>query len=556
MGNCIEKLGHQCSPTHHSADGLQVFEDENGGYNGYCYACDTYVDDPYKDKPPNYKPAVVKKTPEQIAQELWDISQYPILEIKDRGLRKDTLEYFGYRVGVSQQDGITPAVLYRPYTSDAVFKAYKSKILDNKKTWSIGDQKEVDLFGWEQAIRSGSPKLIITEGEEDAVALYQIIRDSNKNDPRYAEMIPAVVSLSHGAAGSVRDLSRLSGKIRQYFKEIILAFDMDEVGQEWAKQVVAKVFGDAKIVNLPAKDANACLIEGRSKACVKAVLWQSSVPKNTSVKAVDDLAEAAKTPPKFGWSYPWGGLTEMTRGIRKGEVITLAAGVKSGKSSVVKQIASHLILEEGVNVLLISPEESPERTLQGMAGVVCKEVFIDPQKPFNEEKFDEGVDKLRDKLFILASYQLLNWETLKADIIYAIVVNNCEVVILDPLSNLIAGMTSSEANEFLNKFMPEIAKMALDYEVSIIITSHLKATETGVGHEENGKVLLKQLTGSRAIIRSSNLLLGLEGDLSAEDENLRKMRKLRIMADRNLGATGNISLWWNENTYTLEEVKL
>ena len=208
MGNCVEKIGHQCSPTHYSEGGLQVFEADDGSYNGYCYVCDTYVDDPYKDKPQDYKPVVVRKSPEQVAQELWDVSQYPVVEIKDRGLRKETLEYFGYRVGLSQQDGVTPAVLYRPYTLDADFKAYKSKILENKKTWSVGDQKEVDLFGWEQAIRSGSPKLIITEGEEDAAALYQILRDSNKNDPRYAEMIPAVVSLPHGAAGSVRDLSQ------------------------------------------------------------------------------------------------------------------------------------------------------------------------------------------------------------------------------------------------------------------------------------------------------------------------------------------------------------
>jgi len=42
MSNCVEKLAHSCG----SNDGLQVFE-EGGEYTGYCFACGTYVDDPY-----------------------------------------------------------------------------------------------------------------------------------------------------------------------------------------------------------------------------------------------------------------------------------------------------------------------------------------------------------------------------------------------------------------------------------------------------------------------------------------------------------------------------
>ena len=98
------------------------------------------------------------------------------------------------------------------------FKSYKNKVIDNKKQWSIFDQAEVDLFGWDQAISTGSPKLIITEGEEDAVALYQMIRDNNIGT-EYEDRHPAVVSLSHGASSAVRDLSLHAPKIRQYSKK-------------------------------------------------------------------------------------------------------------------------------------------------------------------------------------------------------------------------------------------------------------------------------------------------------------------------------------------------
>ena len=53
MSHCVEKLPHKCG----SSDALQVFE-EGGIYTGFCFACDTYIPDPYSNKPKGYKPAV------------------------------------------------------------------------------------------------------------------------------------------------------------------------------------------------------------------------------------------------------------------------------------------------------------------------------------------------------------------------------------------------------------------------------------------------------------------------------------------------------------------
>ena len=49
------------------------------------------------------------------------------------------------------------------------------------------------------------------------------------------------------------------------FEEVILMFDMDEAGQK-AAQTVAELLpvGKAKIASLPCKDANDCLIKGKS----------------------------------------------------------------------------------------------------------------------------------------------------------------------------------------------------------------------------------------------------------------------------------------------------
>lgn len=556
MGVCVEKLPHVCSPEHTSQQGLQVFMDEDGNYNGYCYSCATVVPDPYKDKPAGYKPTPMTKSPEEIAQELWDISQCPVMELADRKLKQETLEYFGYRIELSSRDGVTPTIAWRPYTKDGAFASYKAKPLFKSKIrgWSVGDQKDVDLFGWEQAIRSGSPKLIITEGEEDAVALYQMIRRENANG-RYADLVPAVTSIPHGAGAAVRDLTRLSAKIRRYFKEVILAFDMDKPGQKAAKAVVASVLGEAKIAELPEGDANACLIAGKSKAAVKAVLWQAEVPKNTRIVKGSELHELGRMKAQWGNPWPFEGLTRLTRGRRRGETIYIGAGVKMGKSELVDTIANQVIVGDNAPCFLAKPEQAMGRTYQMLVGKAAGRIFHDPTIEFDEEAYDAGSKLVGDKAIILDSYQFVNWDGLKEDIRYAVIAEGTQDVIIDPVTSLTAQMGSSEANEFLTGFAAELSSMAMDLDFTAYIFCHLKAPKD-TPHERGGKVLSTQFAGSRAMMRSCNYMIGMEGnkdpDLSPEQRNF---RDLVILEDREFGQTGRIKLWWDMHTGLFQEVK-
>ena len=556
MGKCVERISHVCSETHTSNNGLQVFESEDGDYNGYCFACDTVVEHPYQDKPEGYSPPpAIKKSPEDIAQELWEIGQYPIVEVAERGLSVEALTHYGCRIGVSGSDGETPAVLYRPYTKDGVFMSYKSKILANKRTWSVGDQRDVDPFGWEQAISSGSPKLIITEGEEDAVALYQMIREVNQHT-QYADLIPAVISIPHGAGSAVRDLSKVSAKINQYFKEVILAFDMDEVGQEWAQAVVSQVFGDAKIARLPAKDANACLTEGRTKACVKAVLWNSSVPKNTRIVKGSSLREVARQKPEWGRDWPFIKLTDLTRGRRRGETIYFGAGVKMGKSELVDTIAKQIIVDDNLPCLLVKPEQSMGRTYQMLVGKAAGKIFHDPSIEFDEIAFDKHEPTVGDKALIVDNYQFVDWENLKQDIKYAVLAEDVHDVIIDPITAFTNEMGTSEANEFLVKMAAQLSAMALDLDFTAYIFCHLKAPDSGEPHERGGHVLSTQFAGSRAMMRSCNYMIGLEGNKDPNlDEAERNLRTLVLLEDREFGASGKVPLFWDKNTGLFNEVR-
>jgi twinkle protein len=321
---CVEKLPHSCG----SGDGLQVFLKDDKTYDGYCFSCGTYVASPYHDKPEGYKPQVIIKSQEQIDAEIAEIEHYTVVDLPDRKLRKESLNYFGIKIGVSEQDGITPVSHYYPYYKNGVLVGYKVRLIENKRMWAIGSTKQSDLFGWNQAVAAGGKKLFITEGELDAVALFQIMKDHNKGT-QWAELNPSVVSIPNGSGGAAKDILRLLPEIRKVFKEIVLVFDNDDPGKKATEEVIRNV-PDAIVATLPSKDANQCLMDGRSKAAYNACQFNAQKPKNTRLILGDELHESAKEPPVYGVSWPWKHITEATRGIRLGETIYIGAGQKQG----------------------------------------------------------------------------------------------------------------------------------------------------------------------------------------------------------------------------------
>lgn len=422
MTKCIEKIKHSCG-----SHALQVFEKEGGGYDGFCFACGTYVPNPYNDRPPDYAPPVFRKSPEQIQKEIEEVGEYPSVDMPTRRLKASTLSYFNVKVGVSEVDGKTPETAYFPYYKDDKLIGYKVRLLEPKKMWALGTTKDATFFGWQEAVIAGGKKLFITEGEFDAMALFQIVKQHNAGGA-YADLNPAVVSLSNGAGGAVKQLSAMLPEIRKHFKEIVLVFDTDKPGKD-AVEKVLRICPDAVVANIPGKDVNECLIEGRNKAVYNAVVFNAAKPKNTRLVYGADLHESAKEPPIYGVSWPWRHITEATRGIRLGETIYIGAGQKQGKSEVVNTLAAHFIQEHGWKVFLIKPEESNKKTYKLVAGKIDGKFFHDPNKPFDEAAYERAGKILDDKLMMLNLYQHVGWDTLKVDI-RAAAAEGCKAIII------------------------------------------------------------------------------------------------------------------------------
>lgn len=550
MKQTVEKLSHSCG----SRNGLQVWVDEHGNYDGYCFSCKTVVKDPYEGNAPANPAALRKKSEDEIRRELEEAASLPHLDLPTRKLKAQYLGYFGITIGVSQVDGETPESIHFPYSNEyGELIGYKVRLLEPKKMWAIGTTRDSAPFGWEQAKKAHGKKLFITEGEFDAVALFQILKEKNKHTA-YAENNPPVISLPMGVASVKKCLGKYRSEIEKHFKEVVLVFDQDKPGQE-AVQEALKLFPHAHVVDtLPAKDLNDCLIEGRAKAAHDALVFKASAPKNTRIINGRSLHERAKKPPEWGLPWPFKGINQVTRGIRTGETIYIGAGAKMGKSELVDQLTSHFITEFGWKVFLVKPEQSNEESYKRVLGKVAKKNFVDPTVEFDEEAYDEAGEAVGDKLELLDLYQHVQWETLERDIRSASA-NGCKAVFIDPITNLTNGMDAATANVVLQKIAQDLAALALDLDILILIFCHLRNPDTGPDHSNGGKVLASQFAGSRAMARSCHLMIGLEGnkdpDLSEEERNV---RQLVVLENRTTGETGRWPLYWNKQTTLFTEM--
>jgi twinkle protein len=548
-GQCVSKTS--CDKCH-SSDAKQIFV-EDGKYTAWCFSCHSYDSNPYGDSPPTSLPPKITKTPEQIEQELAEIATLSACDLPDRALRKETLDYFGIKIAVSEEDGNTPTAHFYPYYKGGKLSGYKGRVIETKQFFSVGHVKaDCDFFGWEQAIASGAKKLIITEGELDAPSIFQALKDKNRNT-QYSDRNPAVVSLINGSGSAGKALADKAAEIRAHFSEVVLAFDMDSPGKK-ATEAAILSYPSAQSVALPDEDPNECLKSGKSLALANAILFKAEKPKNSRLIWAESLYASAKEPAKWGLSWPWPGITDMTRGLRTGETIYIGAGVKMGKSTVVDALATHLMLEHGLKVMLAKPEEANKKTIKKLVGYATGHIFTDPKVEFDGEAYDRGAELLGNKFCVINIYQHLGWAGLKQDITAA-VAEGCKAIFIDPLTNLTAGVPAGEANTQLQAIAQEYSAMSMDMDFIGFMFCHLLAPESGPTHERGGAVLSRQFAGSRAMAQKCNYMLGLEGD---KDPDLpieqRNMRSLVLLEDREFGEVGRVPLYYDFKTGLLKEV--
>lgn len=554
-GACITRLYHRhpsCMSEHKS---LQVFKNDDGTFSGYCFSCGKYVSNPLgeiSEEDAEKIRNVVPKTPEQITQEIAEIKECKYLDHKYRDMDAEDWKYYGVRLGVSTYDGVTPAFVCFPRTKDGKIVSFKVKCYNKKIMWSVGENEDIDLYGWARASKAGSKALYITEGEEDCQALRKMLKQMNRGT-EYESLDYAVVSLNNGASSAVKEIARQLKDINALFKEVVLVFDQDRPGQDAAREVVSKLLPDAKIAKLPCKDANACLHEGRIKATRDAVVFNMQKSMPSTIRSMDSLLEEALEEVQYGISTPWSELDKLTYGIRKKEVWGIGGGTGTGKTTIAHELMAHVGKAHGWRSLGILMEETGADSLRNLAGKVDCIPYNTPGMKYDKEKFKNTVMDL-SKHVVLWNHDEISdphstWNGIKQTIrTYGAEV---DMVMIDNMTALSEGLSMSDKNDFIGLVAKECVDLATKFDICIVIFSHLNAPDKNSrSHENGGKVHESQFTGSRALQRYCHMMFGFERNKQAIDPNC---SIIRLLKNRKYGKTGHIKTYYDPETSRLTQ---
>lgn len=487
---------------------------------------------------------------------------YPVKALEHRGISMETCEAYNVRVTLSQVDGQTPEDILFPLDRKGhdepvgMKTKLKEPYINSKgkvfKYFNNGDTKGDLFFGYNkasaalEALPKASRTLYITEGETDCLALYQTLKSLSRGDKE-----PPVVSIRNGAGSAARAISDNLELINNATR-VVLCFDSDEPGRDAAEAAARIVGTKAHVATLPLKDANDMVMAGREKELKKAVLnAEKYMP--SSVISASDIMDDILEEPEYGLSYPWPSLTGLTYGLSTGLLIGVAAGTGIGKTDWFTQLAAHLTEEHQQKVGLFFLEAPPKKTYKILAGKIAHTPFHRPDMPYDKDVLRNVIEtKIDGNCYAYNHFGYKSWADIKADI-RTLTGYGCKYFMVDPLTALIA--QEGEEYKALNRMLEEMASLTQELDITIFYASHLNQPDrSSKSHEEGGKVKESQLTGSRAMIRWSHYIFGLERNKHAVDEAgepdmiERNTTRFVLLKDREHGKTGSFKIFYNADT--------
>jgi twinkle protein len=530
-----------------SSDAMRQYE--NGSY--YCFSCQSYFP---ADGDTNSRSAYSSdddsdKNNKRYSRmndsaELLEIAEYDIRGAQDRGVTKAIAEHFGVRVEYNSSKQIVAR--FYPYGVSEI-SGYKCRQLP-KDFRAVG--KLEGLFG--QRLFNSGRRLIITEGEEDALIVAQSALEM------YKQVYP-VVSLS--SASNTKEVLKQRDWVLG-FDEIIIWCDDDEPGRQAAEEIARILVGGGKkilIAKSNHKDASdtyvkaserndvGSLIQGPGAKAVMDAVFRAAPWSPSGIISGANTWDAYKR--DLGEFIPFcPALEEFNRtnyGRKMGSITMFTSGTGMGKTSLLKEDQYHLLMtrpkEERLGVL--SLEESVHEAVGNIMAIHANKRILLPDvraAMTDEEERRLWEETMADDRFMFLDHQgAVDDDSLIARMEY-MALSGCKYLYLDHITIAVSeGGSSDDVNKATDKLMSDLLKLAKRRDIWIGVVCHLRKMGTQQKSFEEGAVPTDDdLKGSGALKQVPMQIIAISRNKLEEDEFKRSVSHVWCLKDRFTGRTG------------------
>lgn len=225
-------------------------------------------------------------------------------------------------------------------------------------------------------------------------------------------------------------------------------------------------------------------------------------------------------------------LYDYTKGPRTGELWTLTGPSGAGKSTVTKKIEYDIIqylkgfgdrldgFTEDEKCALIHLEEDEDETINTLyaeeLGLDPKAFSADPSEFLTVEEHSEIHNRWckEDKVKIFDHFGSIPISDLMQKLKQMVFLDKCRWIILDHLSMVISGLQTNDERKMLDIVMTELAAFCKQYDVFILVVSHIKRTDVQMPKDKDETfwhpVRKEQLRGSASLEQLSWIVLAVE----------------------------------------------
>lgn len=458
---------------------------------------------------------------------------------EDRNIPEEILDL--YKIG-EQGDSIV-----FPFLRDGeLILAKVREAVDGAKPKPTEAGCEKILFGW-QAVSTTAREILITEGEIDALSM-----------AAYTS-IPALSVPFGGGGGNKQDWIENEYDRLSRFETIYLCLDNDEVGAEGTAEIVKRLGRHrCRIVKLPRKDANQCLVDGVSASEIL-----DCITKSATLDPAELVPTHQFTDNVIGLFWPKEGVVEGytlpfydAAGkiiFRPGEVSVWTGPSGSGKSQILSHTQIHWV-HQGSRLCVASLEMSAPQMLRRM---VKQAANVD--RP-TEVMIRATMDWLDPGVLIYNHVGKTSVERLLEVFDYARAKYGCDQFIIDSLMRL--GLATDDYNG-QEQVMFRIVEWAVNSGAHVHLVAHSRKadkrfksvpdTEDIKGAMEVGANAFNILSVWRDRDREETAQFPPPTDPKELDVYNAMMARpgvvLNVAKQRNGDWEGKIYLWFNQDTY-------